>query len=545
MSDRQSTGCGVVSAASAQEAGGTALEGEHRRIVEILESINDAFYAVDFDFRFTYINRRAENIWGQSRADLLGKRLQEEFPNADPISYTNLERAMRERCEVEFEVISHALSRWVNVKAYPSTTGLSVYFRDISEQKQQEDALKRRERGQRFLNEASKLLASSLDYEQTLRNVARLAVPQLADWCTVHLADADGTLRHVAVMHTDPERIRFAEEVGRRYPPDPAQPTGHYAVVRSGQSRLVGDITPVMIRAAARDEEHYRLLMELGIRSYLCVPLIVGGKCLGAITFIGAESGHRYGLEDMALAEDLAHQAAMAVENARLYRAAQEQAAHIQALNTRLRRAMAETHHRVKNNLQIIAAMVDMQAADDNRTPSIADFERLSKQITALAAVHDLLTGVAKEDGQADVISARAVLAKLLPMLQRTLGDRPIQVDVDDVLLTPRQGNSIALLVTELVSNAVKYGLNTVVVTFRPDENTATLSVADDGSGFPPDFDPLAAANTGLELVESMARWDLGGETRYETRPEGGGLVVVRFPLVPDFSVPERSAYHN
>jgi PAS domain S-box-containing protein len=534
LSDLQNSSEESASADAGTEASASELSEEHRRMMEILDSITDAFYAVDFDFRFTFINRRAEEIWGRPRADLIGKILWEEFPQSNDISRESIGRAMRERREVEYETISKVLHRWISVKAYPSATGLSVYFRDISEQKQQQEALKRRERGQRFLNEAGKLLVSSLDYEQTLRNVARLAVPQLADWCTVHLVDEAGTLQQVAVMHVDPERIRFAEEIGRRYPDDPNRNTGHYGVLRSGQSRLVPDVTEPMIRAAARDEEHFLLLMESGLSSYLCAPMIARGRCLGAITFIGASPAHRYGPEDLALAEDLAHLAAMAVENARLYRAAQEQAAQIQALNTRLQRAMAETHHRVKNNLQIIAAIVEMQAADGSRAPSADDFGHLSRQIRALAAVHDLLTGTAKENGRADVISARAVLEKLLPMLQQTLGDRPIQVEVEDAPLSPRQSNSLALLVNELVANAVKYGRDAVSVSFCCEANQATLSVADDGPGFPADFDPVVAANTGLELVESMARWDLGGETVYTNRPEGGALVIARFPLTPD-----------
>ena len=205
--------------------------------------------------------------------------------------------------------------------------------------------------------------------------------------------------------------------------------------------------------------------------------------------------------------------------------------AEIEALNKRLRRAMAETHHRVKNNLQTISAMLDMQAMDAECPPSIEDLKRLSRQVRTLAAVHDILTEEAMTDGLADNISTSVILDKLLLMLRQAVPHRPVRARIADVRLSARQGNSLALMVNELLSNAVKYGKVNSSILFDIEAETARLEVADDGPGFPPAFDPKKAANTGLELVENMARWDLGGETRYETRPGGGGLVTVTFPL--------------
>ena len=205
--------------------------------------------------------------------------------------------------------------------------------------------------------------------------------------------------------------------------------------------------------------------------------------------------------------------------------------AEIEALNKRLRRAMAETHHRVKNNLQTISAMLDMQAMETDCPPGIEDLQRLSRQVRTLAAVHDILTEEAMSDGLADNISTYVILDKLLLMLRQAVPHRPVRARIADVRLSARQGNSLALMVNELLSNAVKYGRQNSSVLFDIDAETARLEVADDGPGFPPDFDPKKSAHTGLELVENMARWDLGGETRYETRPGGGGLVTVTFPL--------------
>jgi two-component sensor histidine kinase len=211
---------------------------------------------------------------------------------------------------------------------------------------------------------------------------------------------------------------------------------------------------------------------------------------------------------------------------------AEMQQAHIEALNTRLQRAMTETHHRVKNNLQIIAAMVDMRVLDGTPTIPAEEFKRLGNHVRMLASVHDLLTQQAKEDGQANHISAKAVMGKLLPLMQQTAGHRRIDFQADDCPFSARQGTSFALVVNELVSNAIKYGKNAIQVSLQVQDSTATLEVCDDGPGFPEGFNALEAANTGLELVEHLSTWDLGGRTRYANRPEGGGCVVLTIPLI-------------
>ncbi len=203
----------------------------------------------------------------------------------------------------------------------------------------------------------------------------------------------------------------------------------------------------------------------------------------------------------------------------------------IEALNERLQRAMTETHHRVKNNLQLIAAMLDMQLMQGADTVSTHEIKRLSGYIRTLAAVHDILTQQAKEDGQAHIVSALEVLERLIPMLQEANPTYNITFQLEDALLGARQGTSLALITNELVSNGLKHGRGCVAVSFHVVDDHAVLRVVDDGPGFPSDFDPIRAANTGLELVENLSRYDLSAQTRYFTRPEGGGCVQVSIPL--------------
>jgi PAS domain S-box-containing protein len=300
------------------------------RATDILESISDAFYAVDNVWRFTYVNGKAEELWGRSREELLGKNIWEEFPEAvDRESYRRITRAMEEDVTTEFET-RLASGAWVAGRAYPSREGLSVYFRDETEHRRTVEA-------QRFLVQASAVLSSSLDYHETLASVARLAVPTLADWCAVDIVEEGGVPRRLAVEHPDPAKIRLAYELERRYPPDPDSPRGLYNVLRTGEPELMAEIPEELVEQVARDERHRELLIGLELCSYMVVPLVTRGRTLGAISFILAESGRRYGEADLQLAEELARRAAYAVDNARLYEEAQKEIAERRSAQEELR----------------------------------------------------------------------------------------------------------------------------------------------------------------------------------------------------------------
>jgi PAS domain S-box-containing protein len=171
-----------------------------------------------------------------------------------------------------------------------------------------------------FLAEAGRRMAVSLDYEWTLQQVAEVAVPIVADWCIITLAEGRGVARTVAVAHSDPERTRFAREFGDRYPPDLGSDSGLARVVRTGEMQLVNDVTDEMLAAAARDEEHLAVLRELDMRAVLIMPLRTPERILGALTLVFSESGRRFGEDDLSLATSLAARAALHVRNGQLYR---------------------------------------------------------------------------------------------------------------------------------------------------------------------------------------------------------------------------------
>ena len=173
-----------------------------------------------------------------------------------------------------------------------------------------------------FLSEVSEVLASSLDFRGTLSAAARLAVPRLADWCAVDILDADGRLRRLAIAHTDPAKVDAVWAMSHRYREQDEDPVPQ--VIRTARTQLIPEIPDELLRRFARDAAHLEGLRAFGLRSLLIVPLVARGRTLGAITFVMAESGRQYGRADQLLGEDLARRAAIAVDNARLYREAEE-----------------------------------------------------------------------------------------------------------------------------------------------------------------------------------------------------------------------------
>jgi PAS domain S-box-containing protein len=185
--------------------------------------------------------------------------------------------------------------------------------RDVTERKRREEALA-------FLAEASEALSRTLDYERTLREVARLAVPRLADCCVVDILDEERSVHQLAVVHVDPQLERLVRDLERRHPSDPnlaGSPMGR--AMRTGRPELVERLSDQDIRGYARDEEHLAQLRELRLGTAMYVPLTARGRTIGVLAFL-AGGGRRYSQADLTLAEDLARNAGFAVDNARLYR---------------------------------------------------------------------------------------------------------------------------------------------------------------------------------------------------------------------------------
>ncbi len=219
---------------------------------------------------------------------------------------------------VRFRVRGTGEESWAAVKATPirdqdGNVRMAInVIEDIT-------AHKRAELSQRFLARSAEVLASSLNPDELLVEVANLAVPEVADWVAVDLATDSGRLDRKALAHVDPDVREWALEMSQRYPSQPDAPAGVYEVIRTGQAELYPEIPDELLREGAQDEEHYRILTEFGMRSAIIVPMTTRGRTIGALTFVSGSSGRRFDEQDVELAHELARRCATAIDNARLY----------------------------------------------------------------------------------------------------------------------------------------------------------------------------------------------------------------------------------
>jgi PAS domain S-box-containing protein len=241
------------------------------------------------------------------------------FPLADLPGRIALTGEKPDDAVLRFRVRATGEERWSVVKATPIEDAegnvlmaINV-FEDITEHKESELRA-------RFLADAASVLANSLEFETTLQQVAELALPAFADGCMVELADPEGRLMPVAVAHVDREKVALMRELRERYPAEARAPRGVGHVFRTGDSELYSELDPSELRQGTAEDRQVDLLEAVGVRSLMIVPMATGGRRLGTIAFALSESRRRYDRADLSVAEELARRAAVAIDNARLYR---------------------------------------------------------------------------------------------------------------------------------------------------------------------------------------------------------------------------------
>jgi NtrC-family two-component system sensor histidine kinase KinB len=173
-----------------------------------------------------------------------------------------------------------------------------------------------------YMAEAGRILGASLDTSATLRQVAELIVPGIADWCAIDLLESDGRLSTLVIAHRDPARVPLVDELRERYPPRQDALIGSYAVARTGQAMIIERVDEAMLEETVTDEGEKDLIKRLGLRSWMCAPMIGGGRVSGTVTFAAAESGRVFGTRQLAFAVDLAARAGAALENSRAFHVA-------------------------------------------------------------------------------------------------------------------------------------------------------------------------------------------------------------------------------
>ncbi len=383
------------------------------RLAAIVESSEDAIVGKTLDGIILSWNPSAEQLYGYTADEIIGRSIAILYPAERQDEFREIAQRLKQGESIPQHDTAQLRKDGKRVDVSVSVSlvrdsmgrviGASSIARNITPRK-------RAEALQRFRSEVSDLLGSSLAYETTLANVARLAVPRIADWCAIHLLDDAGNIQQVALAHIDPAQVSRAEELLRRYPPAPDAQSGVRHVIRTGHHEFVERVTDEQLAAAARDVEHLNLLVDLGVKSSLIVPLTARQRTFGAITFVTTESGRHFTMDDLALAQDLANRAALSVDNARLFRELQQanedleqrvvqRTIELQATNRKLQEEIAE---RQRANEQLRDLSAHLQSAREEERMRVAReiHDELGQVLTAVKMDLALLARSLSEHGK-------------------------------------------------------------------------------------------------------------------------------------------------
>ncbi|HEY4555133.1 MAG TPA: PAS domain-containing sensor histidine kinase, partial [Lysobacter sp.] len=411
-------------------------------------------------------------------------------------------------------------------------------------------SLKRAEIATRLLADAGRTLGASLDYETTLASLSRVLVPQLADWYAVDLLDAHGELERIAVHHPDPAKVEMGRRLHAEYPPSKDAPIGTWHTIRTGTPSWAPHLTDEMFVQGARDAEHLALMRALGLNSFVCVPMAARGAVIGVITLVYAESGRRYTQPDVDLAMQIAERAAVAVDNARLFRALQD-------ADRRKDEFLAMLAHELRNPLAPINMAAELLRVVASDLPPVQRAAGIiTRQVGHMTELVDDLLDVSRVtrglvELQREPVDVRLVVAAAIEQVQALIASR------EHTLHTHVAPGAMGVLgdrarliqiVVNLLNNAAKYTRpgGEVELRVEPLGERVRIQVRDNGTGIEPAllprvFDLFAQGERtpdrsqgglgiGLALVRSLVGLH-GGEVRAESAgTDRGSVFTVLLP---------------
>lgn len=426
-----------------------------------------------------------------------------------------------------------------------NSRGAIGVFLDLTERKRSETLF-------RFIAEASGILASSLDYQTTLDNITRLAVPNLADWCTIDVLENASTVKLIAI-HGTSDKVEQVRDLICRYPLDANDQRYVLArVLRTGQPEFVFELADSELVASARDDEHLRMMRSLAMHSYLCLPLLAHGQTVGVISLVYGESGRRYNSTDLLLAEQLANRAALAVDNARLYHQAQE-------ANRLKDEFLATLSHELRTPLNGILGWSQMlRQGNLNETASARALETIERNAKAqVQLINDLLDISRIIQGKLR-LDVRPV--DLVPVIEAAIESVRLAADAKSVRLqsildpaaSPVSGDPDRLqqVLWNLLSNAIKFTPKRGRVQIRLERinSHVEIIISDTGKGITPQFLPYVferfrqadssitrahgGLGLGLAIVRSLVEMH-GGTVHVASPGEGqGSTFTVKLPIM-------------
>jgi signal transduction histidine kinase/CheY-like chemotaxis protein/PAS domain-containing protein len=371
-------------------------------------------------------------------------------------------------------------------------------FRDVTESRRAGER-------ERFLAEAGEVLASSLHYETTLKSVADLAVPVVADWCRIDIIGDDNELRTIAVAHKDPAKREMARRIEQQFP-QPRDNNGTRRVAATGRSELYPTISDEMLQAGTTDPAYLEVLRGLGLRSAMLVPLTARGRTFGSITFVSSESARSFNESDLAFAEELARRAALAIDNAFLFRKEQEARRREEAARAAAERAnrakdefLATVSHELRTPLtsilgwgrMLVAAPIDDETRAIGLTAIVRAAESQANIVDDLLDVSRIVSGKLRLDPKP--LAVKNLIESAVESVYHAANAKGIEIDVEGVDAN-LQGDADRLqqVLWNLLSNAVKFtpAGGTIRIRAEQSPDNVCIIVSDSGSGIAPDLLP-------------------------------------------------------
>ncbi|MCL4395929.1 MAG: PAS domain S-box protein, partial [Chloroflexi bacterium] len=548
------------------------------RLAAIVESSEDAIIGKTLDGIILSWNPGAERLFGYLPDEIIGqsaivlnppdridefREVTERLKHGEPMEQHDTVRVRQDGrpidVSVSVSVVRDAMGRII---------GAATIARDITQRKRMEEL-------QRFRAEVSDSLGSSLEYPALLANITRLAVPRIADWCAVYLLDEEGTIQQLALSHVDPAQTERAKEMLRRYPPDPEASTGVAAVIRTGRPEFVERVTDDQLAAEARDVEHLKRLVDVGFKSYLIVPMTARNRTFGAISFVSADSARRLTPDVLALAEDLAYRAALAVDNARLFQEIQkanedleqrvvQRTIELQAANAKLKDEVTE-RKRATDQLRQLSAHLQSAREEERIRISRELHDELGQVLTAIKIDLSLLADRLDDRGykvqrealgdeirstvkmiDETIQKMRLIIRELRPEILDHLGlsaaiewqvqelqartgiEYHFDTGVDDSHLDRDRTTAVFRILQEALTNVARHAQATRVdIALNEESGQLVLMVRDNGRGLPENGSSGQKSFGLLGMRERALAF--GGDVNVSS-PGGGTVVVARIP---------------
>lgn len=488
----------------------------------------------------------------------------------NPTEYADLLQQLRQNGEVRDREVQlqqiDGSTRWVRLnKRFRTIAGVMLVdglMEDISQHKRAEVALRQSEQRASFLAEASRVLASSLDYHTTLANTVQLAIPDLADWCFVDVLKADSSsFLDPVFAASSPERQALFAELRQRYPLTADKDSITNRVLRTGTPELVTEVSDSLLQSATQDPAHFQQARQLGVTSYAVVPLRAQGQLIGTIGFLSARSDLRYTRSDLEMIEALAQRAAIAIQNARLYQDAQD-------ANRIKDDFLAMVSHEVRSPLNSIlgwAQLLRSQSLDATVTAkALETIERNAKHQSKL--IDDILD-ISRVIRNQVTLNLR--LTPLSPVIDTVLEDGQPLAQAKSIHIETSLDTTVALVMGDpqrlqqifwnLLSNAIKFTPigGQVHVSLHQVQNWVQVVVSDTGQGIRPDFLPHVfdrfrqedssktrthgGLGLGLAIARHLVEMHQGKITATSEGEGKGATFTVQFPIArqPFSPVPE------